>query len=137
MNEEARPPIEFHLDDRSGVPPYLQLVHQVKQALRLGFLLPGDRLPTMRQVVAKLAINPNTVFKAYRELELAGLVTSRPGAGTFVERTLADDSLPSHEGLRQELIQWITAAQEAGLDRDSIEALFVTTLQQALKEAIQ
>ncbi len=57
---------EFYLDRRSGVAPYLQLVHQVEQALRLGLLQPGDQLPTMREVVGKLAINPNTVFKAYR-----------------------------------------------------------------------
>lgn len=123
------PAIEFYLDNRAGVAPYLQLVHQVKQALRLGFLKPGDQLPTMREVVSKLAINPNTVFKAYRTLELEGLVGSRPGLGTFVQRTLADPSLESHEALRKELVHWVQEAYSAGLKEESIEALFESTLQ--------
>src|SRR3954466_15369097 len=107
--------IEFHLDVRSGVPPYLQIVHQVEQALRLGLLEEGDQLPTMREVVAQLAINPNTVLKAYRELEYAGLVGGRPGQGTFVLKTLAGPSLERHAGLRDELEGWIERAYGAGL----------------------
>ena len=84
--------IEFHLETRSGVAPYLQLVQQVRRALRLGLLSEGDRLPTVKEVVASIAINPNTVLKAYRELEHEGLVSPRPGLGTFVTRTLADES---------------------------------------------
>jgi GntR family transcriptional regulator len=125
--------IDFHLDVRSGVSPYLQLVQQVRQALRLGLLSVGDQLPTVKEVVAKLAINPNTVLKAYRELEHEGLVSPRPGLGTFVTRTLTDDSLAAHEPLRQELQNWIAKAQHAGLDADSIEALFTTTLRKATK----
>lgn len=125
--------IDFHLDVRSGVSPYLQLVQQVRQALRLGLLSVGDQLPTVKEVVAKLAINPNTVLKAYRELEHEGLVSPCPGLGTFVTRTLTDDSLAAHEPLRQELQNWIAKAQRAGLDADSIEALFTTTLRKATK----
>jgi GntR family transcriptional regulator len=121
--------IEFYLDQRSGVSPYLQLVQQVKQALRLGFLKVGDQLPTMRMVVSRLAINPNTVFKAYRELELEGLIESRPGQGTFVLRTLADGSLANHAALRQSLLNWLREAEAAGLDEESITALFTTTFQ--------
>jgi GntR family transcriptional regulator len=134
MAESPKSSIEFHLDPHSGVPLYLQLVHQVKQALRLGFLVPGDQLPTAREVVSRLAINPNTVFKAYRQLEFEGLLSSRPGVGTFVERSLADASLPRHETLRQQLIEWLKEAEQAGLDRESIEALFTTTLRQELSE---
>ena len=76
--------IHFHLDARSGVPTYLQLVQQVRQAVRLGILLPGDQLPTVKEVVSTLAINPNTVLKAYRELDREGLVVGRRGVGTFV-----------------------------------------------------
>ena len=123
--------IDFHLDVRSGVSPYLQLVHQVQRALRLGLLSVGDQLPTVKEVVAKLAINPNTVLKAYRELEYLGLVTPRPGLGTFVTRSLADDSLAAHEPLRRELVTWLDRAQQAGLDADSIEALFMTTFRKA------
>jgi GntR family transcriptional regulator len=125
--------IDFHLDTHSGVAPYLQLVQQVKQALLLGFLKPGDQLPTMRVVVSRLAINPNTVFKAYRELEREGLVESRPGQGTFVRRTLAGPSLANHTALRNSLVQWLQEAYDAGLDDESIVALFTTTFQQIHK----
>lgn len=126
--------IRFYLDGHSGIAPYLQLVRQVKQALRLGYLSPGDQLPTMRQVVAELAINPNTVFKAYRELELEGLVGSRPGKGTFILRTLAGPSLKYHDALRRGLVQWLEEALEAGLDKESISALLTTTLQEMFPE---
>lgn len=126
--------IEFHLDRRSGVAPYLQLVQQVKHALRLGFLQPGDQLPTVREVVARIAINPNTVFKAYRELEREGLVESRPGLGTFVHKTLAGPSLAQHEALRSSLLQWLHSAYEARLDAESIVALFTDTLHQVQRE---
>src|SRR5438128_6053374 len=115
--------IEFRLDQRSGVPTYLQLVQQVRQALRLGILQPGDRLPTVKEVVGRLAINPNTVLKAYRELERDGLVAPRPGIGTFVTRSLADASLAAHEPLRRDLQRWLARARLAGLDDESIEAL--------------
>jgi GntR family transcriptional regulator len=116
--------IEYHLDTRSGVAPYLQVVQQVRQALRLGLLSEGDQLPTVKDVVAKLAINPNTVLKAYRELEHEGLVGARPGIGTFVTGTLSDGSLAAHAGLRRELLRWFGNARRAGLDDESIEALF-------------
>jgi GntR family transcriptional regulator len=125
--------IEFYLDSRSGVAPYLQLVHQVKHALRLGFLQPGDQLPTMREVVKKLVINPNTVFKAYRTLELEGLVGSRPGLGTFVLQTLTGPSVKEHDMFRQDLANWLNEASAAGLDEESIQALFESTFQQFLK----
>ena len=116
--------IEFTLDGRSGISPYLQVVQQVRQALRLGLLREGDQLPTVKDVVATLAINPNTVLKAYRELERDGLVAPRPGVGTFVTRTLAGDSLAAHEPLRRDLERWLAKARAAGVDDESIEALF-------------
>ncbi len=116
--------IDFHLDARSGVPPYLQLVHQVRQALRLGLLDAGDQLPTVKDVVSRLAINPNTVLKAYRELEHDGLVAARPGVGTFVIKTLGSATLAAHGPLRADLLGWLTQARAAGLDEESIEALF-------------
>src|SRR5215467_7988869 len=126
--------IAFHLDSHSGVPSYLQIVQQVKHALRLDLLKVGDQLPTVREVVAQLAINPNTVLKAYRDLEREGLVTSRPGQGTFVERTLASTSLASHAALRRSLARWLASAYEAGLDNESVLALFMSTFQDAQKE---
>jgi GntR family transcriptional regulator len=123
--------IEFHLDARSGVAPYLQLIHQVRQALRLGLLREGDQLPTVKDVVGRLAINPNTVLKAYRELEYEGLVAARPGIGTFVTRTLSDGSLAALGPLRRELQRWIGKARRTGLDDESIEALFLTTFRSA------
>ncbi len=128
--------IEFHLDTRSGVAPYLQVVHQVRQALRLGLLRVGDQLPTVKDVVARLAINPNTVLKAYRELEHDGLVSARPGVGTFVIRTLTDGSLAAHAGLRRDLLDWFADARRAGLDEESIEALFRDCVRAASVEEI-
>jgi DNA-binding transcriptional regulator YhcF (GntR family) len=127
--------ILFHLDAHSGVAPYLQLVQQVKQALRLGQLQVGDQLPTVREVVEKLAINPNTVLKAYRELEHDGLIASRPGQGTFVVRTLAGASLASHAALRRSLGRWLRSAREAGLDEESILALFLATFHEGQNQA--
>jgi GntR family transcriptional regulator len=118
--------IEFRIDPRSGVAPYRQLVQQVRQALRLGVLTEGDQLPTVKDVVAQVAINPNTVLKAYRELEYEGLVKLRTGVGTFVAKTLSDDTLASHAPLRAELEDWLGRARGAGLDDESIEALFVS-----------
>jgi GntR family transcriptional regulator len=123
--------IEFHLDTRSGVSPYLQIVQQARRALRLGLLREGDQLPTVKEVVARLAINPNTVLKAYRQLEHEGLAVARPGVGTFVTKTLSGASLAAHGPLRQELKRWLVKARRAGLDEDSIEALFWDTFRSA------
>jgi GntR family transcriptional regulator len=128
--------IEFHLDTRSGVSPYLQLVQQVRRALKLGLLHEGDQLPTVKEVVARVAINPNTVLKAYRELEHDGLVTARPGVGTFVTKTLSDPSLAAHGPLREQLRRWLAKAQRAGLDDESIEALFRDTFRSAREEGV-
>jgi len=128
--------IEFHLDTRSGVSPYLQVVQQVRRALRLGLLREGDQLPTVKDVVARLAINPNTVLKAYRELELGGLVAARPGVGTFVIKTLSDSSLAAHGPLRQDLQRWFAKARRAGLDDESIEDLFWATFRSASSEGV-
>lgn len=128
--------IEFHLDPGSGVSPYMQLVRQVRHALRLDLLRVGDQLPTVKDVVAQLAINPNTVLKAYRELEHEGLVAPRPGVGTFVTRTLAGESLAAHGPLRKDLQRWLAKARLAGLDDESIEALFMTTFRSASQEDI-
>ena len=117
--------IEFHLDARSGVPAYLQLVQQVRQAIRLGILREGDQLPTVKEVVATLTINPNTVLHAYRQLDLQGLVEGRRGVGTFVASGSptsppVDDLKP----LRSSLERWVARARAAGLDDEGIRALF-------------
>jgi GntR family transcriptional regulator len=124
----ARSPIEFRLDPASGVPTYLQLVQQVEHALRLGYLKPGDQLPKVRDVVTALAINPNTVLKAYKELETKGLTAGRPGQGTYVQATLSQVALPELATLRRSLSGWLTAADGAGLDQDGIVALFTSAL---------
>ena len=128
--------VAFRLDTRSGLAPYLQLVQQVRHALRLGMLQVGDQLPTIKEVVGTLAINPNTVLKAYRELEHAGLIESRPGQGTFVIKTLAGPSLPSQAHLRRSLQRWLREAQTAGLDEESIQALFQDALHEAMREGV-
>jgi GntR family transcriptional regulator len=130
LGAEHKPasPIDFRLDPVSGVPTFLQLVHQVEHALRLGFLKPGDQLPKVRDVVASLAINPNTVSKAYRELENKGLIVGRPGQGTFILATLSPVVLPELTGLRRSLHGWLAKADTAGLDESGIVALFASEL---------
>ncbi|WP_028804325.1 GntR family transcriptional regulator [Streptomyces sp. 142MFCol3.1] len=118
--------IEYRIDRRSGVSTYLQIVQQTQQALRLGLLEPGDKLPTAREVVEATAINPNTVLKAYRELEREGLVEARRGLGTFVRRTLG--AAPADSPLRAELDAWAKSAHAAGLDREDVAALFGSVL---------
>jgi GntR family transcriptional regulator len=125
---ESGSPIEFRLDAASGVPTYLQLVQQVEHALRLGYLKHGDQLPKVRDVVAALAINPNTVLKAYKELETKGLAAGRPGQGTFVQATLSQVALSELTELRRPLLDWLTAADKTGLDEDGIVALFTNVL---------
>jgi GntR family transcriptional regulator len=132
--EWQKPVIEFHLDTRSGIAPYMQLIQQVRRAMRLGLLSEGDRLPTVKDVVSRVAINPNTVLKAYRELEHEGLVSPRPGLGTFVTRTLTDETMAAHGPLREKLQHWLSDARAAGLDDESIEALFVTTFRSSARE---
>jgi GntR family transcriptional regulator len=120
--------IEFHLDSRSGVPAYLQIVQQVRQAIRLGMLRPGDQLPTVKEVVAGLTINPNTVLRAYGQLDLEGLVEGRRGVGTFVAAGSAP--LPPNEvrSLRSSLDRWVDRARAAGLDEESMLALFAESV---------
>lgn len=127
----------FRLDSRSGVPPYLQLVHQVRQALLLGYLLQGDRLPLIREAVEHLAINPNTVSKAYRQLEQEGLVRARPGVGTFVTGAPAVTIAPAtYTTLRRTLDKWLREAYAAGLDEDAVVALFATAHREAGEEGV-
>src|SRR3954471_11497141 len=120
--------IDFHLETRSGVPTYKQLVQQVTQAVRLGILRPGDQLPTVKEVVASLAINPNTVLRAYRELELEGVTEGKRGVGTFVAEQVAPVPSDDLDELRTSLKRWVDSARKAGVDDESIAALFADTL---------
>jgi GntR family transcriptional regulator len=118
----------FRLDGSSGVPPYLQLVHQVRQSLLLGYLREGDRLPTVKEVAVDLAINPNTVVKAYRQLEHEGLAAGRPGQGTFITGSPAESarngaSAQAAEALRRSFEIWLREAAAAGLSAEAITAL--------------
>ncbi|WP_307868612.1 GntR family transcriptional regulator [Umezawaea beigongshangensis] len=126
--------IEFHLDAGSGLSPYQQLVQQVRHALRLGLLREGDQLPKVKDVVAQLAINPNTVLKAYRELEHTGLVAARPGVGTFVAQTLPAVAPGVLGPLSRDLRRWVARARLAGLDDESVEALFANTVRTTATE---
>jgi len=128
--------IQFRLNPRSGVSTYLQLVHQVRHAVRLGILRPGDQLPTVKDVVGSLAINPNTVLKAYRELEHDGLVEGRPGLGTFVRDSVGGPPPGSHAALRRGLDRWLQRAFDAGLDAEDVRALFETSLHDHTEEGV-
>src|SRR5580658_9282489 len=122
------------MDGRSVAPPYLQIVQQVKQALQMGVLEVGDKLPTVREVVAATAVNPNTVLKAYRDLEREGLVEPRAGHGTFVVGRPTGPPPGTHARLARSLAEWVRGARQAGLDDESIESLLHITLRAAADE---
>jgi GntR family transcriptional regulator len=125
--------MEFRLDRTSGVPSYRQVVDQVRQALRLGILRPGDQLPTVRDVVQQIGINPNTVHRAYRDLEAQGLTEGRPGSGTFIRRVLSE--VPQEQAaLQRQLAKWIRAAREAGLGDEAIAALVADAMHSSQEE---
>ena len=128
--------IQFRIDARSGVAPYQQIVQQVRHAVRLGLLHEGDQLPTVREVVAQVAINPNTVLKAYRELEHEGLAAGRRGVGTFVTTSLVGTPLAAQAPLRRDLERWLAKARRLGLDDDSLRALFEDTFQASIAEDV-
>lgn len=128
--------ITLRRETASGLTPYLQLVQQITHALRLGQLKVGDRLPTVRDVASQLAINPNTVLKAYRHLEMQGLLESRPGTGVFVAKELPGPSPQHQASLRRELLRWLGHAKDAGLDTESMQALFADTLRQHAFEEV-
>ena len=121
--------ISFRVDGRSGLPSYLQIVQQVRQALRMGALEVGDQLPSVREVVAAVAVNPNTVLKAYRDLEREGLVEARAGQGTFVRARPPGPPPGTHSRLGRGLARWVREARSAGLDDEAIESLLRVTLQ--------
>jgi GntR family transcriptional regulator len=123
--------INFRVDGRSGVAPYLQIVRQVRQALRMGVLDVGDQLPSVREVVTAVAVNPNTVLKAYRDLEREGLVEARAGQGTFVRARPPGPPPGTHSRLGRSLARWVREAREAGLDEESMESLLRVTLRAA------
>jgi GntR family transcriptional regulator len=123
--------INFRVDGRSGVAPYLQIVRQVRQALRMGVLDVGDQLPSVREVVTAVAVNPNTVLKAYRDLEREGLVEARSGQGTFVRARPPGPPPGTHSRLGRSLARWVREAREAGLDEESMESLLRVTLRAA------
>jgi GntR family transcriptional regulator len=128
--------INFRIDGRSAVPPYLQIAQQVRQALRMGVLDVGDKLPTVREVVRATAVNPNTVLKAYRDLEREGLLEARAGHGTFVRNRPPGPPPSTHSRLGHSLARWVREAREAGLDDESIESLLHVTLRAAPEEEI-
>lgn len=129
--------IEFHLQPQTGVPVYVQLIQQVRQALLFGLLEPGDRLPTVKEVVARIAVNPNTVLRAYRDLEHDGLVISRPGVGTFIApRVPAAIERGSYRALRADLERCIRKARAQGVDDDTLTALLAHVLRENVKEGV-
>jgi GntR family transcriptional regulator len=126
----------FRLDGSSGVPPYLQLVHQVRQSLLLGYLREGDQLPTVKDVASDLAINPNTVVKAYRQLEHEGLAGGRPGQGTFITAASPPAVPDAQQALRASLEEWLRAAEEAGLSDEAVTALIAVARHDMRKERV-
>lgn len=127
--------IRFRIDKRSGLPAYRQLVDQVREALQLGLLQPGDQLPPVREVVNQIAINPNTVHRAYRELEHLGLTEGRTGQGTFIQRSLTSVDPKQRAALQKQLAGWIERGRRSGLGDEELQALFSAALREPASEA--
>jgi GntR family transcriptional regulator len=129
--------LSFNIEPNSGVSYYVQLIQQVQQAIMFGVLKPGDQLPTVKEAVGQVALNPNTVLRAYRDLEHEGLVVSRPGLGTFVTAG-APPSLPAarYRALRADLERWIRKARAQGMDSDSLASLFAHVLRANTDEIV-
>lgn len=128
--------ISFYLEVGSGLPAYLQLARQVEHAIRLGRLRPGDQLPSVRDVVAELAINPNTVAKAYRDLESRGFLDSRQGRGTFVREGVGSAPSADHPVLQRKLRRWVAEAMAAGLTREDVAALCDSAVHEMFAEGV-
>jgi GntR family transcriptional regulator len=113
--------MEFAIDPKSGVPFYRQVIEQVKFAIARGDLKSGDRLPTMRQLAVDLSINPNTVVRAYREMEIEGVLDTHQGSGTFVSRHKPEvDALERRRMLDQILTELLARASDYGLTLDEV-----------------
>jgi len=113
--------IELKLDLKSGVPFYRQVIDQVKSSIVTGALEPGDRLPTVRQLAVELSVNPNTVARAYTELELTGLVETQMGSGTFVgQRAVQRDDLERRRLLDQLCQEFLSKVSTHGFTLDDV-----------------
>jgi GntR family transcriptional regulator len=115
--------VDFQIDTKSGVPFYRQIIEQVKYAVSRGHLNPGDQLPTVRQLAVDLSVNPNTVVRAYRELEIERVLVTQQGAGTFVSNTRPEiDQLERQRMLDQILTELLTRASSYGFGLDEVLA---------------
>ena len=123
-------PVIFTVDPRSGVPIYLQIVEQVKRSVALGVLAPGEQLPTVKQLAAELVVNPNTIARAYRELERDQVIETMPGRGSFVpgKGNVAGAKRAVADVADQALIQAVREARSMGLARNDLRALFERAL---------
>ena len=127
------PSIRFRLNSGGGVAPYRQLVEQVREALVAGRLKPGDQLPPVREVVTQITINPNTVHRAYRELEHLGLTEAQWGLGTFVTAVPKAGDVPENwSSLADKLTAWVRGARSAGLSDDGILNMVEKTLSKSV-----
>ena len=124
----------IHVNPASGIPIYIQLMEQVKHAIETGALRAGEQLPPLRRLAEELVINPNTVVRAYRELECEGVIEVRHGAGAFVRRPAARHTLVSRkaQGIMQSAVERLAAA---GLTEDAIRRLLENELAQ-LKDGV-
>ncbi len=117
----VRRPFTFRLDMQSGVPLYRQLIDQVQAAIAGGLLIPGDQLPTVRQVAVDLEINPNTVMRAYREMEIRGILDTQQGTGTFVaQQTIDRDAVEHSRGLEQLVEEFAARAGAGGFNLEEL-----------------
>lgn len=123
--------MQFFINHRSGVPIYKQLVQQIEKGLAGKLLKPGDQLPTVREMALNLTVNPNTVARAYRELEVRGMIVSVQGRGTFISEEIASSMVEEREIMIQRLLHdLVREARQLGLTPHKLEALFQEVLEE-------
>jgi GntR family transcriptional regulator len=129
-------PLVMTVDPRSGVPIYLQLIEQIKRSVALGVLSAGEQLPTVKQLAVNLTINPNTVGKAYRDLERDGVIETAPGRGSFVRTNgaVASAKGAAMDVARENFAASVREAKSLGLSREDVRAIVDAALDRWLPE---
>ncbi|HHX77871.1 MAG TPA: GntR family transcriptional regulator [Firmicutes bacterium] len=122
--------MKFFINHRSGVPIYLQLIQQIEKGMAANILIPGEQLPTVRELALELTINPNTVARAYRELEARGLITSHQGRGTFVASNIVANPAQKEKIITAQISELVREAGQLGITPARLKELFTKCLEE-------
>lgn len=125
--------MQLFINPRTGVPIYRQLMQQIKTGITAGILAPGEKMPTVREVALELTINPNTVARAYRELEIEGLLSSTQGKGTYVAKGLSPPSKERKQIFQEKVMRLIVEGEQLKLSPKIMESIFLEAIREGGK----